>query len=155
MKDREFLANVLDLIVASQRSMTGEEAKHCLESAKALIKWRMENPNTNLVNGLYNGDGTRFYGFSFQQLQYFVAERLKPKSVHSGYGIDSLLKWLWEVNYTSLGDIWSDLVKDVEVTFHRPGDLTAAQLDDYDKFWADVAKVLKIDINKLIVGDSK
>lgn len=116
--------------------------KYYVESELNNITQRLTNPETNSGFGFYLGDLNRQYGHDFEQLKALVDNYADPKSVMYKYdwGITSLLKWLYEVSNTSLGDVHADMPKHIIVTCHRPLDFAsdeefAAIEKEYDDFW--------------------
>jgi hypothetical protein len=118
-----------------------------LEALQKKVEVRIKDPKTNYQCGRYLFDGSRQYGFSFEQLQSLLRDYQDPKSVRykHGRGFVSLIQWLYEVGHTSIGDLHGDLPKHVVVTFHRPNDFPKGQEEaiykKYDDFWDEVRKL--------------
>jgi len=121
--------------------------KGYLTRAIKKIDAQLVNSDVQARCGLYLSDG-RQYGYTFEQLRHLLDEYQNPDSVFYKYkrGFPSLLKWLYEVSGTSIGDLHGDLFKHVVATYHRPTDYTDEEYDalykKYDKFWADVHDML-------------
>lgn len=122
--------------------------KRSLETLQMRVKNFIEQPDKPYRCGLYISDGSRQYGYSFEQLEHLMDEYEKWGSPHykCNWGFSSLCKWLYEVSRTSIGDLHGDLPKHVVVTYHRPADFdTDAEYDEvckrYDTFWDKVDRL--------------
>jgi len=148
VKQREFLLNLRDHL-QNIKNAPPIELKSRLEMIENLVDWQLLEPEEPPICGLYLSDMSRLYGFSFPQLKHLVAECLKDKRAsvekpNAAWGLRSLLQWLYEVSHTSIGDIHGDLIKDVQITFLRPEDLTSEQELEYDQFWKDVTELISL-----------
>lgn len=119
-----------------------------LEDLQKRLKNFMEAPDKPYRCGLYLSDGGRQYGYSFEQLERMLDEYETKGSVFfkQGWGFITLIKWLYEVSGTSIGDLHGDLPKHVVVTYHRPADFETDEKVDavfkrYDAFWDKVRKL--------------
>jgi len=135
--------------------MEPAQLEKALDRIRGLAEAQLADPEMQIHCGLYLSEGTRQYGYTFEQLQYLVKEWHNPKSVfyQKSWEFPALLKWLYQVSRTSIGDLHGDLFKNVVATYHYPADMTDEEYDalqtKYDTFWEEALKVIEgVDIKR-------
>jgi len=160
MQPEDFLLSIKDDINFVQDAASGKIIQYATDAEKLAgvketldhlirkIEAHRQSPEMAPHCGLYLSDGDRQYGYTFEQLQQLLADYNNPKSVFHKrpWGTVSLLKWLYEVSSTSIGDLHGDLPKHVVVTYHRPSDFSDEELNakdkEYETFWKEVRKII-------------
>jgi hypothetical protein len=147
MNEADFLRNLKDDLSWCESADNLDHIKGVLQRSLKKIDAQLADPEVQPKCGLYLHDGTRQYGYSFEQLQNLLEKYDDPKSVFHKYkrGFPKLLKWLHDVAGTSIGDLHGDMLRHVMVTYHRPEDFSDEELDEaykkYDAFWGKVSKL--------------
>jgi len=143
------LRNIKDDIGYALESTQDENVRKILQRTTKKIDAQLADPEVLPHCGLYLFDGGRQYGYTLEQLEYLVDQWLDPKSVFykKNWGFPTLIKWLYQVSRTSIGDLRGDMVKHVVVTYDYPANnMTDAEYDElqkkYDRFWEKADKVL-------------
>jgi len=144
MKQRDFLV-ALQNHIQSAKTAAPEAQAEIFSTIDNLIDWQFREEEGPPICGLYLSDMETLYGFNFQQLQYELAKCLTDRTNESlRWGFASLLQWLYEVSHTSIGDVHGDLIKDVQIRYWTPEEISDEQQLIYDKFWTDVENLLEI-----------
>jgi hypothetical protein len=148
MNIEDFLLNIKDDIEFCIGQAENRHVKATLEQTTKKIDAQLADPEAQPRCGLYLHDGTRQYGYSFEQLQHLLKQYNNPDSVFYKYkrGFPKLLAWLYDVAHTSIGDLHGDMLKHVVATYHRPEDFKSdEELEKadkaYDEFWKQVREI--------------
>lgn len=148
MNEKDFLLGIKEMLEVSEDDGSGDLYDKVVRAQKALQKRIDSIGDGDPICGLYCSDMSRVYGYNFAQLKRMVRDYQDPKSVFykKDREVIPVLKWLYDVGHTSIGDIHGDLPKRVMITFHRPADFSDEQCDkvyeEYDQFWDEVRKIL-------------
>jgi len=155
MNNETFLRNIKDDVDYVLEVTKDEKIRKTLERTAKRIDAQLADPEVLPHCGLYLFDGGRQYGYTLEQLDYLVDQWFDPKSCFHKQtrGFPQLIKWLYQVSRTSIGDLRGDMLKHVIATYDYPSaDVTDEEYEKmeqkYDKFWEKAVKVIPTDAIK-------